>query len=82
MSLLNGVDAIVFTGGILERSKVVRKLIMDRLARLGVSLDEKVNDFATEERVISRSDSSVLVKVIPTNEELMIAQEAYRLLQA
>lgn len=78
--MLNGVDAIILTGGVLERSRDVRKLLLDKLARLGISLDEQANDFSTEERVISTSDSQVLVKVIPTNEELMIAEEAYRLI--
>jgi len=77
---MNGVDALVFTGGVLERSRVVRKLVLSKLARLGVTLDEQANDFSTEERVISTSDSKILVKVIPTNEELMIAEETYRLI--
>lgn len=81
VALMNGVDALVFTGGVLERSRDVRKLLLQKLARLGITLDEKANDFSTEERVISTSDSKVLVKVIPTNEELMIAEEAYRLLE-
>jgi acetate kinase len=82
VALMNGVDAIVLTAGVLERSKDVRKLLVDKLARLGISLDEKANDFSTEERVISTKDSKVLVKVIPTNEELMIAEEVYRLINA
>ena len=78
---MNGVDAIVFAGGVLERSRDVRKLLMQKLARLGISLDEKANDFSTEERVISTKTSKVFVKVIPTNEELMIAQETLRFLE-
>lgn len=80
VALMNGVDAIVLTAWVLERSKDVRKLLVNKLARLGVTLDEKANDFSTEERVISTSDSKVLIKVIPTNEELMIAEETYRIL--
>lgn len=80
VALMNGVDALVLTGGIMERSRDVRKLLLAKLARLGISLDAKANDFSTEERLISTSDSKVIVKVIPTNEELMIAEEAYRLL--
>ena len=82
VALMNGVDAIVLTAGVLERSKDVRKLLVDKLARLGISLDEKANDFSTEERVISTKDSKVLVKVIPTNEELMIAEEVYKLIKS
>ena len=65
----------------MERSRDVRKLLLAKLARLGISLDAKANDFSTEERLISTSDSKVIIKVIPTNEELMIAEEAYHLLQ-
>lgn len=80
VALMNGVDAIILTAWVLERSKDVRKLLVDKLARLGVSLDEEANDFFVEERIISTSDSKVLIKVIPTNEELMIAEETYHLI--
>lgn len=82
VALMNGVDAIILTAWVLERSKDVRKLLIDKLARLGVALDEKANDFSTEERVISTKNSKVLIKVIPTNEELMIAEEVHKVIKS
>jgi acetate kinase len=70
---LNGVDAIAFTAGIGEHSAAMRKRICDRLAFLGVSLDETANQAASdEERRIG--SGRVAVWVIPTNEELEIAR--------
>ena len=78
-ALMDGVDVIVMTAGILERSPVMRGLIMKQLGRLGVDFDEANNNFREEERVISTSGSKVTVIVVPTNEEYMIAQDTYHL---
>lgn len=80
VALMNGVDAIVLTAGIMERSEPVRKLLLEKLARLGSTLDAKKNIQVDEERCITTKDSKVPVYVIPTNEELMIAEETYRLI--
>ena len=80
VALMNGVDAIVLTAGIMERSEPVRKLLLEKLARLWASLDAKKNIQVDEERCITTKDSKVPVYVIPTNEELMIAEETYRLI--
>ncbi|KRL03984.1 acetate/propionate family kinase [Liquorilactobacillus oeni] len=79
---LGRVDAIVFTGGIGENIPVIRKLICEKLSIFGVSLKETVNG-ATKAQVAKISDakSVVSVWVIPTNEELMIAKDVYRLSQ-
>jgi len=70
---LDGVDAIAFTAGIGEHSASMRKRICDRLAFLGVSLDDEANQSASnDERRISSGRVGVLV--IPTNEELEIAR--------
>lgn len=79
-ALMGGVDVITFTAWVLENSGVIRKLIVDRLSMFGIKLDESVNDFRGQERVITTSDSLVPVVVVPTNEELVIAQDSYRLL--
>lgn len=78
-TLIGGADAVVFTGGIGENSSAARKLVVERLAALGCVLDENVNE-ATRGKtaVISTSDSRLPAIVIPTNEELMIARETYR----
>ena len=79
-ALMGGVDVITFTAWVLENSGVIRKLIVDRLSMFGIKLDESLNDFRGQERVITTSDSLVPVVVVPTNEELVIAQDSYRLL--
>ncbi len=76
---MNGVDVIVFTAGTLENSALQRKLIVDNLGYLGIKLDENKNNFRGEERIISIDDSKVKVIVVPTNEELMIAKDTYKL---
>lgn len=77
---LGGLDAFVFTAGIGENSATMRTRIADRLAWLGVALDPIAN--ATRKPLISRADSRVAVYVVPTNEELMIAQHTLGLLSA
>lgn len=79
--LLDKADVIVFTAGIGENSINVRGKIVERLSALGIKLDEKANDSAGEIRKISTDDSSTLVYVIPTDEELMIAKDTLELVQ-
>jgi acetate kinase len=67
--------------GVLERSPVIRKLIVSQLGRLGVGLDEAKNDFREEERVISTPESQTTVIVVPTDEEYMIAKDTYALVK-
>lgn len=78
-NMLDGADAIVLTAGVGENAPLMRKMIIDRIKSLGVKLDESKNDFRGEFRCISTSDSSIDVYVIPTNEELMIAQDTLML---
>ena len=61
-----------------ENLKHLRKKIVDRLAPLGVKLDEKLNDTFSDERIISTPDSKIQVWIIPTNEEVMIARDTVR----
>lgn len=72
---MNGVDAIVFTGGIGENSVSTRRAICDSLTYLGLELDDEKNHVRGEERLISTPDSKVAVYIIPTNEELMIVRD-------
>ncbi len=71
-AVLGGLDALVFTAGIGEHSAPVRAALCAKLSWLGVKLDEQAN--LTHCPRISAADSAVSVWVIPTNEELMIAQ--------
>lgn len=77
---MNGVDAIVFTGGIGENDGTTRKRICDYLGYLGVEISDEENSKRGFENVISTPESKVKVMVIPTNEELAIARETLRLI--
>ena len=78
---LNGVDYIVFTGGIGENQINIRKGICQKLSFMGVDIDLEANNMRGEEKVISKPNSKIKVYVIPTNEELMIAKETERLVK-
>lgn len=79
---LGRVDFLVFTGGIGERSFKLRKRICENLSGLGIDFDIEENDkYEGEEGVISKPDSKVKVLVVPTNEELQIAKDAFRITQ-
>lgn len=77
-SKMNGVDAIVFTAGIGENSKVVRELILQGLEFMGVYWDPVLNEVQGDEAIINYPHSPVKVLVIPTNEEVMIARDVNR----
>ena len=78
---LGGADIIVFTAGLGENACPVRKMIMEKLACLGVTINEEANEVRGEEIEISGTDSKIKVVVVPTNEELMIAQDTYELVK-
>jgi len=78
---MNGVDYIVFTGGIGENQINIRKGICKKLEFMGVNLDLDKNNIRGEERIISTEDSAIKVYLIPTNEELMIAKETENLIK-
>ncbi|MDP2241070.1 MAG: acetate/propionate family kinase [Burkholderiales bacterium] len=75
---LGGLDALVFTGGIGERSTRVRAMICEQSRWLGIELDPDAN--RAHSTLISSQASRVAVCVIPTDEEVVIARHAYRLL--
>jgi len=76
LAVLNGADAIVFTGGIGENSDIMRKLVTKNMTAFGVEIDEKKNNVkASEITDISGKKSKVKVLIVPTNEELLIARE-------
>ena len=83
VAAMNGVDAIVFTGGIGENGIRLRKNIVNSLGYLGVELNSDENKRCVKgaEGLISTSDSKVKVYVLATNEELMIAEETMELVK-
>ena len=72
---MNGVDLIVFTGGIGENNSRLRRRVCENLTYLGVKFDYEANVIAGEDVMISQADSAVKVAAITTNEELMIARD-------
>ena len=79
---LGGLDAIVFTGGIGENDGNMRKRIIERVKVLGVKVEDENNiGIRGVEKRLSSDDSKVAVWLIPTNEELMIARDAYQFVE-
>ncbi len=77
---MNGVDVIVFTAGVGENASLLRERICEQLTYLGVTFDpNRNNEHSVTDRRITSDDSRVQVLVIPTNEELVIARDTYRL---
>src|SRR6056297_3418253 len=81
MAVLNGVDAVVFTGGIGENAGEVRANILKDLNNLGFDLNHKANKVRGEEKEITTDKSKIKVFVIPTNEELVIARDTKRIVE-
>ena len=79
IAALGGVDAIAFTAGIGENSPIIRKMVLERLSYLGIELDEANNNKRGDAIEITKAGSKVRAFVIPTNEELVIAQDTVRL---
>ena len=78
---MNGIDYIIFTGGVGENQINIRKGICEKLEFMGVNIDVDANNMRGEEKIISKPESKVKIYVIPTNEELMIAKETMRLVK-
>ncbi len=79
---MNGLDALIFTAGIGENSTIIRKLTTVNMDFLGIVIDEEKNQNPNEfDGEIQASDSKIKIYVIPTNEELEIAKQAFELYQ-
>ena len=76
---LGGVDAIVFTAGVGENGVVMRHMVMEKLSYLGIKVDEENNKLHATRVMLSTPDSTVKVFMIPTDEELVIAQDTVRI---
>ena len=82
-AVLNGVDAIVFTGGIGEHSALIRGLVVSGMEYLGVDFDEEKNQNCPDGvALLTQENSKAKVYVVPTNEELSIARETYELIKS
>ena len=79
---LNGIDVLTFTAGVGENDHAVRADVCEYLGFLGVKIDHEANKARGKEVLISTPDSKVQVWVVPTNEELMIAQDTAELVSA
>ena len=80
---MNGVDAIAFTAGVGENDKLSRQIIIDEyLGFIGAKIDPERNNVRGKEALISSDDSKVKIFLIPTNEELAIARDTLRLVEA
>ena len=77
--ILGKTDAVVFTAGVGENSPEIREMSIDGLGQCGVKLDKEANQQAKGTTLISAESSPIKVYVIPTNEELEIANQAYAL---
>jgi acetate kinase len=81
IAAMNGVDVLIFTGGVGERMPIMREQACRNLEALGIRLNLEENaKFTDDIQILSTPDSKVTVLKIPTNEELMIALETQKLL--
>lgn len=81
VAVLGGLDALIFTAGIGENAPIIRQKVCERLAYLGIELDSAANNTRPAPQAITTAQSKVKVLVIPANEELMIAEETFELLE-
>ncbi len=77
---MGGLDAVAFTGGIGENSPRLRALCTQGLDFLGVRLDRQRNESGSGDRILSPQDAPVTILAVATNEELIVARRAFRLL--
>ena len=82
LAVLGGADVIVFTGGIGENSKHVRREATKNLGFAGIQLDAEKNQNAKGEMRISAEDSATEIWVIPTNEELIVARQSQEVIRS
>lgn len=79
-AMMGGVDMIIFTGGVGENQWQTRRRVCEGLEFMGVEFDVEANDgLRSEDRIISKPSSRVVVAVVTTDEELVIAKDTYRL---
>ncbi len=81
-TIMNGLDCVIFTGGIGENDFNIRRMILQNMEFLGLDFDETENHGVKgEDKIISKPDSRVTAIVVKTNEELVIATDTYKILE-
>jgi acetate kinase len=81
-AIMNGLDCVIFTGGIGENDFNIRRMICQNMEFLGLEFDEPMNHgVKNEDKIISKPDSRVTALVVRTNEELVIATDTYKILE-
>ncbi len=81
-TIMNGLDCVIFTGGIGENDFNIRRMICQNMEYLGIDFDESANHGVKgEDKVITKPDSRTTAMVIKTNEELVIATDTYKILE-
>jgi acetate kinase len=81
-AIMNGLDCLIFTGGIGENDFNIRRMICQNMEYLGLIFDEVANHGVKgEDKIISKPESKVTALVVKTNEELVIATDTYKILQ-
>ena len=80
-AIMNGLDAVISTGGIGENAPNCREEVCENMEYLGIQIDKQANDFKGQLKKISTPDSKVEVWVIPTNEELLIARDTLAMVE-
>jgi acetate kinase len=79
---LNGIDALIFTAGVGENDAMVRQLVCENMDYLGIAINKEENSTRKPGlREVHTADSKVKILIIPTNEELEIANQCYALLK-
>ena len=79
VAAMGGVDALCFTAGVGENDKITRQIVGNALGFIGAKVDEEANNVRGKRTMISTPDSKVKIMLMPTNEELAIARDTYRL---
>ena len=79
---MNGVDVIAYTAGVGENTAIIRAMVGEYLTYLGTNVNPEKNKLRGEETIISADDSKVVVAVVPTDEELMIATDTEEIVSA
>jgi acetate kinase len=81
-AIMNGLDCVIFTGGIGENDFNIRRMICQNMEYIGLDFDEPENHgIKGEDKIISKPDSKVTALVVKTNEELVIAQDTFKILE-